>query len=171
MSGPPAPDVFRRAVARWVTGVAVVTAHEGERDHGLTVNSLTSVALAPPLLLVSLTLDADTTPVVQRTRAFGVSVLAATQRAVSERFARKEHPETKFDGVTVERGASGVALVPGAVATFECTVEREHPEADHILFVGRVTAARVGSDAPPLLFHRSRYAEADRDGRVALGGG
>ncbi|HZY69871.1 MAG TPA: flavin reductase family protein [Thermoplasmata archaeon] len=169
MSGAPAPpDAFRRAAARWVTGVAVVTAREGARDHGLTVNSLTSVSLDPPLLLVSLMVEADTTPVVQRTRSFGASVLSASQRAISERFARKEHPETKFEGLPMERGASGVALVPGAVATFECVVEHEYPEADHLLFVGRVRSAKMGEDAPPLVFHRSHYAEADGEGRISL---
>ena len=32
------PDAFRGLIARWASGVSVVTARDGERDQGLTVN-------------------------------------------------------------------------------------------------------------------------------------
>jgi 3-hydroxy-9,10-secoandrosta-1,3,5(10)-triene-9,17-dione monooxygenase reductase component len=155
------PALYRSSIARWVTGVAIVTARDGEADVGLTVNSLTSIALDPPLLLVSLSQEADTTPVVARVGAFGVSVLAVHQRALSERFARTLAAGEKFEGVPVHRGVTGAALIDGALATFECQVDSEHLHADHRLFVGRVVAARAGPDGPPLVFFRSRYAAAD----------
>ena len=153
-------EVFRRTISRWATGVAVVTASEGPRDAGLTVNAMLSVSLAPPLLLVSLTHDADTTPVLERTRMFGVSLLNASQRALSERFARAVTSEEKFAGVAVHRGSTGVPLLDGALATFECELEQRVEVADHHLLVGRVVAAEAGRDGTPLLFYRSRYADA-----------
>ena len=155
------PALFRSTIARWATGVAIVTAREGEVDLGLTVNSLTSIALDPPLLLVSLSTQADTTPVVARARAFGVSLLSADQRELSERFARPTPATPKFEGLAVHRGVTGAALLDEALATFECRVEAEHAHADHRLFVGRVVAAHPGREATPLIFYRSRYAPAD----------
>ena len=76
-------------MSRWATGVSVVTARDGSADAGLTVNAFLSVSLHPPTVLVSLTQDADTTPVIERTGPFAVNFLAADQRALSERFARR----------------------------------------------------------------------------------
>ena len=162
------PKAFRRAIARWATGVSVVTAHAAGTDYGLTVNSLTSVTLEPPLLLVSLNLAADTTPVVKESKAFGVSVLTSDQREVSEKFATTLQPKAKFEGISVHRGALGVALLDEALATFECRVEREMVVSDHALFVGRVVGAAEGASGNPLIFFRSQYAENDGSGGLRL---
>lgn len=167
---PPAVDAeaFRHAIARWATGVAVVTGHEDGHDAGLTVNALLSVSLRPPTLLVSLTFDADTTPVIERTRRFGVSLLAAEQRAWSERFAKAIPSAEKFDAVPVHRGGSGVPFLDAALATFECALERSIPIADHRLLIGTVERVEAASDAVPLLFYRSRYGEPTGSDAVRL---
>jgi len=150
---------FRRTIARWATGVSVVTARDGEVVAGLTVNSLLSVSLEPPTLLVSLTNEADTTPVIERSRRFGVSLLSAAQQSLSERFARAVPPAEKFAGVPVHASPHGIPLLDGALATFECALERSIPAGDHHLLLGRVLAAENGPDALPLTFYRSRYGE------------
>ena len=48
------PARYRQAMGRFATGVAVVTSRHRGHDVALTVDSLTSVSLAPVLLLVSL---------------------------------------------------------------------------------------------------------------------
>jgi 3-hydroxy-9,10-secoandrosta-1,3,5(10)-triene-9,17-dione monooxygenase reductase component len=160
------PASFRRWIARWATGVSVVTARDGDVDGGLTVNSLLSVSLAPPTLLVSLSHDADTTSLVERSKRFAVSLLASSQQALSDRFARTGPSAEKFEGVPVHRGFGGVALLDGALAWFECELERSIPVADHHLLVGRVVKLEPGPDGLPLLFYRSRYAETSGAGDV-----
>lgn len=171
MTGPGTPidpEAFRHAIARWASGVAVVTGRDGSFDVGLTVNSLISVALRPPTLLVSLSETADSTPVVERSKRFGVSLLSVAQRSVSERFARSIPSAEKFEGIPLHRGTTGVALLDGALATFECRVEQVLPLADHHLVVGVVVAAETGGDDLPLTFFRSRYGEAGPDGTLRL---
>ena len=162
--GPPAtpsvePDRFRALIARWASGVSVVTARDGAEDAGLTVNALLSVALRPPTLLISLTHDADATPVILRTHRFVVNVLGADQRALSERFAQAVPRAEKFAGVPVHRRDDGPARLDGAIAAFECELTETHVVADHHLFIGRVVDLETGPDALPLIFFRSRYAE------------
>ena len=159
---------FRHLMGRWPTGVAVVTARSGDRDFGLTVNAFLSVSLAPPLLLISLTHDADTTPVIVEQRAFAVHLLAHDQRAVSERFAAMSEPEAKFAGLPFHRGASGIPRLDGVLASLECRVERTIPVADHLLIVGAVTDLELGRDVGPLLFFRSHYADSPDGERVVL---
>ena len=165
---PVSPIEFRTLMARWATGVAVVTARAGGADAGLTVNGLLSVSLAPPSLLISLTRDADTTPVIERSGAFGATFLAAEQRALSERFARTVPGAEKFGGVPVHRGRTGVPLLDGALGAIECRVVSATPAFDHVLFLGEVVAIELGRDRPPLVFQHSGYAEVDAEGRLRL---
>ncbi len=155
-------------MARWATGVTVVTTRDAEVDAGLTVNAFLSVALEPPTVLVSLTLVADTTPLLERSRTFAVNLLAADQRAVSERFARTIPPAEKFQGLPVHRGATGAALLDGTLGNLECRVVDWLPRRDHVLIVAEVVREEVGRDAEPLLFYRAGYATSEGGGRLKL---
>jgi 3-hydroxy-9,10-secoandrosta-1,3,5(10)-triene-9,17-dione monooxygenase reductase component len=168
-AGPSDPASFRSAMARWATGVSVVTAHAGEEDAGLTVNALLSVSLEPPSLLVSLQRDVDTLPVLRRSGAFAVNFLGASQRSLSERFARAVPSREKFEGLPVRRGLSGAPLLEGGLASLECRVVSATELFDHVLVVGRVERIEEGPDASPLLFFRGAYAEDDGAGRLRLG--
>lgn len=162
------PSRFRHLMARWPTGVSVVTTRENGHDRGLTVNAFLSVSLEPPRLLVSIATDADAWPSIHRSGAFAVSVLAAHQRSVSQRFASRVPADEKFAGIDVHRGVTGAALLDGTLAIFECRVWQEIPVGDHVLVLGNVVALEEGADVSPLLFYRSGYAEAEPDGRVRL---
>lgn len=170
--GPPGgtvdPPAFRALMGRWATGVCVVTSHDGSADAGLTVNALLSVALEPPSLLVSLQREVDTLPVLRRSGTFGVSVLAAGQRPLSERFARPVASEEKFRGVAFHRGATGAPLLDGALAELECRVASITPAFDHVLVVGQVVRMAEGPDGAPLLFYHGSYAEAEGVDRLRL---
>ncbi|MCI4354272.1 MAG: flavin reductase family protein [Thermoplasmata archaeon] len=155
-----APDAFRALIARWASGVSVVTARDGAEDAGLTVNALLSVSLHPPTLLISLTHDADATPVILRTRRFAVNILSSEQRSWSDRFAQAIPRGEKFAGVPVHRVDDGPARLDGALGVFECALVETHVFSDHHLFLGRVVAVESGPDALPLVFFRSRYGEA-----------
>jgi 3-hydroxy-9,10-secoandrosta-1,3,5(10)-triene-9,17-dione monooxygenase reductase component len=168
-SGPGADGPrFRELMAHWATGVSVVTARARGADAGLTVNALLSVSLAPPSLLVSLTQDADTTPVIERSRAFAVNFLSADQRAVSERFAKTVPAPEKFRELPVHRGTTGAPLLDGTLGAAECRVVGWTPTYDHVLILGEVVRLEAGRDAPPLLFFRSGYAEAEGPDRLRL---
>jgi 3-hydroxy-9,10-secoandrosta-1,3,5(10)-triene-9,17-dione monooxygenase reductase component len=159
------PAEFRSLMARWATGVSVVTARDGPVDAGLTVNAFLSVSLSPPSVLVSLTEDADTTPVIERTGLFAVNFLAADQRPLSERFALPSPPSEKFADLAVHRGKTGVPLLDGTLAALECRMVSRLPAYDHILFLGEVVHQELGRDAPPLLYFRSDYAALGPAGR------
>ena len=134
--GAPSPldgPTFRRFMARWATGVSVVTAREFDTDGGLTVNALLSVSLAPPSVLVSLTRDADTTPLIERSGRFAVSFLAADQQALSVRFAQVIPPGEKFRDLAFHRGPLGLALLDGSLGAIECRVVSKIPAYDHLL--------------------------------------
>jgi flavin reductase (DIM6/NTAB) family NADH-FMN oxidoreductase RutF len=159
------PTAFRRLMARWATGVTVVTAHENRQDFGLTVNAFLSVSLTPPAVLISLGLDTETTPVVERTRRFAVNLLAEGQREVSARFASTIPSPEKFRSLPIRRGAGDVPLLEGAIAHFECEVRASWRVSDHLVFVADVVSEESGPDEPPLLYYHSDYTAVDPKGR------
>jgi flavin reductase (DIM6/NTAB) family NADH-FMN oxidoreductase RutF/DNA-binding MarR family transcriptional regulator len=148
---------FRRALGQFATGVAVMTTRIGDKLAGMTANSFTSVSLDPPLVLWSLELRAQSLPVFREASHFAVNVLAADQVALSTRFARPS-PD-KFAAAEWKPGRSGVPLLSGVAAQFECAKEKEHEGGDHIILVGRVEHyARFEREV--LLFAHGRYGLA-----------
>jgi 3-hydroxy-9,10-secoandrosta-1,3,5(10)-triene-9,17-dione monooxygenase reductase component len=162
------PTAFRTLMSRWATGVSVVTAHHAGRDAGLTVNALLSVSLDPPAILVSLSNDVDTLPLIERAGHFGVTFLSADQRSLSEQFAQTLPSEEKFEGVPRHRGPQGSALLDGGLAAVECGLLSRSRTFDHTLVIGQVIYTEIGVERTPLVFYRSGYAEADGSDRLRL---
>jgi flavin reductase (DIM6/NTAB) family NADH-FMN oxidoreductase RutF len=150
-------DEFRRACGRFATGVTVATVLDAKSiPHGLTVSSFTSVSLEPPLILICLGHAVTCIEAFRAASYFGINVLTADQRELSDRFARKGHD--RFDGLTWQRGETGVPLIPGSLAQIECAVHERFSSGDHDILVGRMVRSVVDDD-DPLLYFASRYRE------------
>jgi flavin reductase (DIM6/NTAB) family NADH-FMN oxidoreductase RutF len=156
------PPAFKRAMAQFATGIAVVTTRDaGGRPQGLTVNSFCSVSLEPALVLVCIDRRTEAHAGFRESGVFAVSVLNEEQESWSRRFA--QGGPGKFEGVSFTTGRDGLLLVPDALAHLECRVVAAHEGGDHTVFVGEVLAldARPGR---PLLYHGSRYRRMAQDG-------
>lgn len=154
------PAAFRRAMSRWTTGVTVVTTRDGAHDLGLTVNSFLSVSLAPPSVMVSIGDESNSAPVIRRTKRFAVNVLREGQSAISTQMAQVGTGDSKFQGVGIHRGTTGLALIDGALLSLECRVVGELRASDHGLFLGEVVGVDLGEDGLPLVFYHSGYSES-----------
>lgn len=154
------PDTYRHAVGRLAKGVAVLTTHASGQYHALTADSVTSVSLEPVLLLVCVETDARFHDAVIESGVFGVSVLAAGQRAAAAWFATPGRPlPGQLDRAPHTIGSSGVPLLDGALSTLECSVRDIHPAGDHSIIVGAVDTAALASDPGPALVHfRGQYS-------------
>ncbi len=147
-------DQLRRAMRAWTTGVAVVTAaHDGQR-YGMTVNSFTSVSLEPPLVSVTLKQLTHTHDLVDKSNAFAVTILAADQKELSDRFAGKL-PEIhdRFDGLALETLVLDAPLLKGGLAYFNCRILTSIPVGENTLFLAEVIAARGDGEGEPLAYH------------------
>jgi flavin reductase (DIM6/NTAB) family NADH-FMN oxidoreductase RutF len=158
-------DVFRRVMGHFVTGVTVVTALDGDRPQGITVNALSSVSLDPALVMIALDRRRFLTPIVRAAGRYAVCVLSEEQQALSDCFAGA--PVTpgrdEFCGAAWHPGSTGLPLLDGAIATLECTVVQTFSAGDHDLFIGRVDALANEPEHPmPLLYYRRRYLRIER---------
>lgn len=150
---------FRRVFGNFATGVTVVTTSVDGRLHGLTANSLTSVSLEPMLLLVCVDKAAHGHAEMERCSSFGVNILAAGQKDVSNLFAKTGEPQAgSLRGVAWRAGETGCPLIEGSMASFECLPHDRVEAGDHTVFLGRVVAGAVAlEDAEPLLYFRGAY--------------
>lgn len=147
---------FRAALGAYATGVTVVACLDGNgQPVGLTVNSFSSVSLDPPLVLWSLNTRSVSRPAFEAAEHFGVSVLAAQQQDLAQRFAAKTRRD--WSDVAWRAGTTGVPLLDDAAAWFECATTGRQRAGDHLIFVGRVQRCERQDDAAPLLFFDGRY--------------
>ena len=150
------PAEFRQLLGRFTTGVCVLTARTADgRLQGMTANSLSSISLLPPLVLVSIDHQAQMHPTLTTCAAFAINILSAGQEAVSRRFAN-DH-EDRFDGVGYHESPRGLVLLDGALAHLEVERETCHEAGDHTLVIGRVVAG-AAHDGRPLCYFRGGYA-------------
>ncbi|MFN3617408.1 MAG: flavin reductase family protein [Aquabacterium sp.] len=155
-AAPFSPEDFRAALGQFTTGVTIVTARDPDgRLIGLTANSFNSVSLSPPLVLWSLARQSSSMPGFLAASHYAINVLAADQRVLAERFARKGID--RFEGTPWRPGLTGAPVIEGAVAVFECSHRSQHDEGDHLIFVGQVEHCRRRLGAAPLVFHGGRF--------------
>lgn len=152
---------LRQTLGMFATGVTVITTTVADQVHGMTANAFMSVSLEPPLVLISIDRRTRMCTLLHHDQRFGVSVLAADQDALSDRFAGRvadgaPEPSFSFPHET--------PLVEGAAAQFVARVVRSYWGGDHSLFLGRVEFAHRDSEARPLLFHGGQYGRLTDDG-------
>lgn len=154
------PALFRQLLGRFATGVTVITARTEKGDPiGMTANSLASVSLIPPLVLVSVEKVHEMHTALERATHWVFNILSAEQEALSRRFAGTE--PNRFLGVSYSENDRGIAVIDGTVAHIECEKHAAVPGGDHTIFIGLV----VGGDATdrrPLLYYRGGYAGLSR---------
>lgn len=150
---------FREAMARFATGVTIVTVDLDGEVHGMTVNAFASVSLDPLLVLVCVDHSARTHAHLRVKKRFGVNILEERQRPVSEYYARPgathEHAEEEA-GARFDRTAQGTPMLQGGLAFLECRLESTQEAGDHTIFIAEVEDV-VFREGGPLLFFRSRY--------------
>jgi flavin reductase (DIM6/NTAB) family NADH-FMN oxidoreductase RutF len=145
---------LRTAMGRFASGVAVVTTLADGQPAGMTVNSLTSVSLCPPVLLVCLAEDARSTEAVVSAGRFAVNVLSAHQRSLAVRFATRGADH--FAGLPLVYEDHSVPVVPAALAHLECSTSEIRRIGDHVVVFGDVQRVCY-SDGEPLAFHGGRF--------------
>jgi len=147
-------------MGRFPAGVAVVTvALRGQRV-GLTVASLVSLSLEPPLVGFAIRNDAALHELLRDAGRLAVSMLAAGQEAVAQHFARGVPPIALWTGIPLRDGApEDPPELEGAIGWLLCAIRAEHETGDHTFFVAEVEEAELASgDREPLVFHRQSFA-------------
>jgi flavin reductase (DIM6/NTAB) family NADH-FMN oxidoreductase RutF len=149
---------FREIMARFPTGVAVVTAYADGEPKGLTVSSFCAVSLSPPMVLVCVDQSSQTLPALQAAGGFTVNFLSLGRHELAALFASKA--EGKFDGVNwvlPDLPVGGPVLIDDVNAHAVCVTREASPAGDHWIFLGEVREGAVSAEVAPLVYHRRSY--------------
>lgn len=125
--------------------------------YGVTVNSFSSVSLAPPIIQWSIAKSSQSYLFFTTADQFAVNVLASNQVDIANHFARSGGD--KFSGMNWRPGLGEVPLLADVAASFECVRHSTVDAGDHTIILGRVERfANYGSEI--LLFARGSFGVA-----------
>lgn len=151
------PDLLRRVLGRFPTGVVVAAAAGVDGPVGLACQSFVSVSLDPPLVSLSPARTSRSWPQIAEAGAFCVSVLTEHQLDVCTRFSTSGGD--KFAGLSWRPSpVTGSPIIENCLAWVDCRIELVHPAGDHELVVGRVVDLDA-QDGRPLVFFASQFAQ------------
>jgi flavin reductase (DIM6/NTAB) family NADH-FMN oxidoreductase RutF len=153
-------ELFRHAMGSFASGVTVVSCVADGMDHAMTATAVSSVSLAPPLVLVCVNLGARFHSAISNAPSWAVSVLSADAKPQAEWLATSGRQLAgQLASVPHHRTEKGNAVLDASLATLECETEQQIRAGDHDIFIGRVTSVERGPGASPLLYWRTQYRE------------
>ncbi|HEU0336448.1 MAG TPA: flavin reductase family protein [Gaiellaceae bacterium] len=152
---------LRELMRRVPSPVAVVTVEAGGRALGLTVETLVTLSLDPPLVGVAVSRQAALHELLREAGAFAASLLAEGQQPLAQHFARGVPPIALWEGIDVVGGrGDGPPLLAGALGWLEASLSGETPAGTHTLFVGEVARVVLGAGERGLVRARGAWLAA-----------
>ena len=153
-------EQLREVMRRFPAPVAVVSTEVDGQRFGLTVGSLVSLSLEPPLVGISIGKDSSSHEPIRRAGGWAASLLNGDQAAVAQHFGRSGIPPVAlWVGVETREGVRG-PLVEGALGWLECRTVAEHDAGDHTIFVAAVEKIELGSGGAGLVYREGGYHSA-----------
>jgi len=151
------PEELKAVMRSWTSGVAVVTSYWEGTQHGMTVNSFTSVSINPALIVVTLANNTRTCQLVKQSGKFGVTILSETQKDISDRFAGKvDEVEDRFYGLETFQMSYPIPFLSDGLGWLVCSVDKQIDLGFSTLFIAEVIQMKKGY-GDPLLYHNRDY--------------
>ena len=151
------PDTFRRVMRTWTTGVAILMARHNGDEYGMTINSFNSLSLDLPLVSVTLQNTTRIFDLVEKSHAYSITILSASQKGLAERFAGTLHGAERMAGIQMQTPTTGAPVLEGGLAWLDCRVVHIYPAGINTLFIAEVAEACVHSAENPLVYHNREY--------------
>jgi flavin reductase (DIM6/NTAB) family NADH-FMN oxidoreductase RutF len=145
----------RSLFRRWPVGVSVVVAELDGRRHGLTVSSLVSLSLDPPLVGISIAQQASLHELLRDAGEWGASILSGEQEHLAQHFARSVPPIVLWNGIHVRE--DDPRLLRDAAGWLVARTVDELKAGDHTFFVGEIQRIEEGNAATSLTYVHRGY--------------
>jgi|SRR5690625_5188165 len=145
-------DLFRESMSRLAGAVSIVTSKVDNRDWSLTISSVCSISMDPPLLMVSLQSDKVSTKSILSTNEFKVNLLSEEQISLAK-FGAKPGTPKFLDEYFSENNSNKSQLTEDSLATIQCNLYKSIEAGDHTILLGLVKEVELGNLTKPLLYY------------------
>jgi flavin reductase (DIM6/NTAB) family NADH-FMN oxidoreductase RutF len=145
----------RALFRRWPAGVSVVVAEVDGRRAALTVSTLVSLSLEPPLVGISIALQASLHELLRDADEWTVSILAGDQDHLAQHFARSVPPIALWNGIPVRE--DDPRLIVGAAGWLVARTVDQFRTGDHTFFVGEILSLEEGRAPDSLTYVHHMY--------------
>ena len=151
---------FRSAMRQVPSCVAAVTTAHHQDFRGLTIGSLASVSLDPPLISFNVMRSSRMHDLITCAERYAVHILSEKQAALSVLLAAPEltGPQ-QFATIPHTRDADGIPLIQDTVVILHCQPYRSYPLGDHTVLIGHVVRTTEGAGIRPLVYHDGQYRQ------------
>ena len=136
-------------------GLYVITCHDGKKDNGLIVNTVTQVTNAPNRIAVAINKENYSHHVIKQTGKMNINCLSTDAPfAVFEQFGFKSGRNTdKFENCEPLRSDNGLVFLPRYINSFMSLKVEQYVDLDtHGMFICSVTEARVLTDKETMTY-------------------
>ncbi len=151
-------------------GLYVVTCHDGKKDNGLIVNTVSQLTSTPHRVGVAINKQNYSHHVIKQTGKMNVNCLSVDAPfSLFERFGFKSGRSVdKFEGLTPLRSDNGLAFLPSYINSFLSLKVEDYLDLDsHGLFICSITEARVISSDETMSY---TYYQTNVKPKPAAGG-
>lgn len=153
---------LRETMRNFATGVCVATTYSDERGNrrydALTVNSVVSISVDPPLISVSFRRGSSFLADLLVTKAFALSILDSSGDDIAKSFAKsRDERAATLKALPTVAGTHTGALVIDSVGWLECAVREHLDVGDHTVVIGAVLAGTGDPARRPLIFLRGQF--------------
>lgn len=158
---------YRKAMSWFLTGVVVVSVPDNEAPRGVTVNSLTSVSLDPPILLICFDRRSASLRLLRDAGRFGVNILSSEQQEIAARFGKRESSENSH-AIAPEswREVRGVPIIAESLTSIVCEVAQTYEAGTHTIVLAEpreiIAPAAAAESTRALGYWQSRYVSVSR---------
>ena len=128
--------------------------HDGDRM-GVTISSLVSLSLEPPLVGISIALQASLHELLRGAEEWTASILAGNQDHLAQHFARSVPPIVLWNGIPVRE--DDPRLLADAAGWLVARTVAQHQTGDHTFFVGEVLRVEQGTAPDSLTYIHHSY--------------
>lgn len=150
------PAAFRAVMSNHAASVAILTVADGPSIRGVTLSSLISLSLEPPLVLFALHRGSSMLPLLDR-GPFGLTVLSDSQRHIAQALARPDRPAVPACWLDRPKRGSGAATIAAGVVQLTAALLGRWNAGDHVCISARVLGG-TSNERSPLLHFRRDYA-------------
>ncbi len=136
-------------------GLYVVTSHDGKKDNGLIVNTITQVTSTPNRIAVTINKENYSHHVIQQSGIMNVNCLSVDAPfSVFETFGfASGRAKDKFAGAEVLRSDNGLVFLPRYINSFiSLKVEQYVDLGTHGMFICSITESRVMSETETMTY-------------------